>query len=76
MGDLNLAIRRLLTSAKRDFISNLCPFISHKLIRTALEEYGLQLTSQISFLEAEIPGDEYSHIFFVHFLMTTNFKLC
>lgn len=62
IGDLDLAIRRLVTPAKRVLISNVCPSIPHDLIRAALENYGLQLTSQISFLRAGIPGDEYSHI--------------
>ncbi|XP_044748699.1 uncharacterized protein LOC123309578 [Coccinella septempunctata] len=60
--EYDLAIRRLVTPAKRVIISNVCPSIPHNLIEEALKSMELQLVSPITFLRAGIPDDEYNHI--------------
>ncbi|KAG5885279.1 hypothetical protein JTB14_005816 [Gonioctena quinquepunctata] len=55
-------IRRLVSPTKRIIISNIPPYISHDLAENAIKNLGLQLSSPVSFLRADIPGDEYSHI--------------
>lgn len=60
--DTEICIRRLITPAKRIIVSNASPYIPHEIIATALRSIGLKLVSQISFLRAGIPGDEFSHV--------------
>lgn len=60
--DTEICIRRLITPAKRIIVSNASPYIPHETIATALKAIGLKLVSQISFLRAGIPGDEFSHV--------------
>lgn len=60
--DNEICIRRLITPARRIIVSNVSPYIPHETIAAALKAIGLKLVSQISFLRAGIPGDEFSHV--------------
>lgn len=62
VGDMELAVRRLVTPSKRIILSNLSPSIPHETVENELKRLGLNLVSPISFLKAGIPGDEYGHI--------------
>lgn len=62
IGNINLNIRRLVSSTKRIVISNVSPCIPHERLTEVITNLGLQLASPVSFLKAGIPGDDYSHI--------------
>jgi hypothetical protein len=55
-------VRKLISSAKRIIISNVCSSISHHIIEQALKQTGLKLVPRITTLRAGIAGEEYAHI--------------
>lgn len=62
INNVPIDIRRLVTPAKRIIISNVSPIIPHEIISNVLQNFGLQLVSQITFLRAGIQEAEYNHV--------------
>lgn len=62
VGDMELAIRRLVTPSKRIILSNISPSISHETVEEELKKFGLNLIAPVSSLRAGMPEDEYGHV--------------
>ena len=58
-----IEIRPLISRMKRIILSNVCPIIPHEEILQVLDKkYGVQTTSQMSFIRAGVYDAGYSHI--------------
>lgn len=62
INDIEVSVRPLLSKHVRVIISNVCPVIPHEVIKNALQQSNIQISSNITFIRAGLPEPGMSHI--------------